>query len=146
MKKFHYPLWFVLITGVSLLVFPQISFSSFFDLAISNGNTLTAWINKEDILQTIIKVLEQGDEELYDYFSEEITDNFSKEDFVNGLQDAAVDIRGAEIISELTVINDAGDWAEAKIRILLEDSATLDFLVILHKENGDWRIFGTESL
>ena len=146
MKKFHYSLWFVLITGVSLLVFPQASFSSFFDLATSKGNTLTAWINKEDILQTIIKVLQEDIDGLYGYFSEEITDNFSKDDFTNGLQDAAAEIEGAEIVSELTIIDEAGDWAEAKIRIFLKDSATLDFLIIFHKENGDWRIFATENL
>ena len=146
MKKFHCPFWFLFILGVSLLAFPGTSLSSFFDTVTSNGNTLTAWVEKEDILQTIIKVLEQDGDGLYSYFAEEITDDFSKDDFINSLQDAAVEIEGAETISELTVIGGAGDWAEARIRILLKDNSSQDFLIIFHKQNEDWRIFATENL
>lgn len=144
MKKFRCSLWFVLIAGVSLLAFPGISFSSFFDTATSNGNTLTAWTEKEDILQTVIKVLKEDSSELYEYFSEEITGNFSKEDFTSALQDASAEIEGIEIISKLVVVD--GGWSEAKIRIFLKDGSTQDFLLVFHKENGNLRIFGTENL
>ncbi len=81
-----------------------------------------------------------------DLLSSELTQNFSQEEFETAADEAAEtfgEIESFNFPRELVV---QGDWAEAELEITTTQGQVLKFLVIFHREDGAWKIFGTEEI
>lgn len=97
-------------------------------------------------LDQIVDGEEEITEVLPELLSSELTQNFSGEEFEAAIDAAAEAFGEIESISYPEEFVIQGDWAEAEIEITTTKGQVLKFLVIFHKEDGEWKIFGTEEI
>jgi len=50
------------------------------------------------------------------------------------------------VVEEPRIFGVNGEWAEAVLELTISDGTSQQFQVIFRKEEGLWRIFGTEEI
>lgn len=122
------------IPSVRAQIFPKKQFQ------LSTGE----WTTVEGAIEIIKQTLEQSSAsqiaaDLYSFMTEEEKEMFSFEDFKKSISETDFEVLNAEIIGE------GDEFAKVKMRLKSSDQEK-DFLVVLKKENGVWKLFGTEEM
>lgn len=149
LKWLKFVAWSIL--GVSLFLnwagfdFSQMRFGD-----SENGRVLFSsdvWTVDESVDQAageIIGCLQESPLSLFPRFTSDIRKNYGEASFEESLEESDTKIISAEQISSPTLLSD--DWAEFVVRLHLQEGESVDFRVILKKEAGLWRIFGTQEI
>jgi hypothetical protein len=111
-------------------------------------NVLSAsdWHTPEEAIEEINDVLESTASALYQLVDESFKETFSQEEFEAAVAAAGIEIEQVMVVEEPRIFGVDGEWAEAVLEISVSDGASQKFRVIFKKEDGLWRIFGTEEL
>lgn len=143
------------LTALMLLIglfFVSTSFYStrsyFSDSGQSKENVLSAsgWQTPEEVADEIGEALESSASALYQLTGQDFQDTFSKEDFEAAVVASGIEITQVKVVEAPRIFGAEGEWAETVLEIKVSDGSTQSFRVILRKEEGLWRIFGTEEL
>jgi len=87
-----------------------------------------------------------GAEKLSELLAGDITQTFPSDTISEAIEQARVElgeIRQVELLSDLTI---TGDWAEGEFLVGTSKGVKQKFWVVFHRENGDWKLFGTRGL
>jgi len=76
---------------------------------------------------------------LYDLLSREITTLFTEDDWQEAVSNST-EISSAQLLGEPKI---SGNWAEQEIVLTQPDGTSQKFLMVLVKEDGEWRLLGT---
>lgn len=137
------------ITALCLLA-AALAFSPTVRAKIADKFTTTAsfktgdWTTVNGAIDIIKQIIETDSpdklaEDLYAYVTDDVKDFFDLEDFKKGIFDAKLEVLSTEILNQ----ND--EWAKVKMR-LKSNGSEQDFMVILKKEDGAWKLFATEAI
>lgn len=146
MKKFFlgFKLAAIVFLGINIVWSraQQVS-SSYLSDRETGGLSLAAssWVTYEDAVDKIAAALVHQPSEIFSLLSLDLQQTFSQSSFDQELDQKGISIVSTEVISEVEYIGD--EWAEFTLRLILEDESRQEFLVVLFKEGGEWRIFGT---
>lgn len=144
-------------TATALMIFVGLLFVStsfysthsyFSDAGRSQENVLSAadWQTPEEAAQEIGEVLEASASALYQLTGGDFQNTFSKADFEAAIKASGIEVERVAVVEEPRIFGVRGEWAELVLDLTLSDGSTGRFRVILQKENGLWRIFGTEEI
>lgn len=76
----------------------------------------------------------------------DITQTFSTESIQSAIEESNEQIgkmTKLELVSDLTL---TGDWAQGEFLLKTDQGISQKFLVVFHKENGVWKLFGTQAI
>lgn len=124
------------------------SYSYFSTKAEVKENVLSAssWHTPEEAVEEVSEVLEASASALYQLTGEDFQTTFSQEEFEAAVAAAGIEIKSVTVVESPRIFGVNGDWAEAILELTVSDGTSQKFRVIFRKENGLWRIFGTEEL
>lgn len=83
-----------------------------------------------------------------DLLSSSLTQTFSNEGIKQAIQAGLEQFGQLDKIkrdSEIKILAD-GEWMTTEVEIEPEDGDKLRYLVVFHRENGEWKLFGTRPL
>ena len=123
------------------------SHSYFADSGEVKENVLSAsdWHTPEEAVEEIGETLEASAPALYHLTGEDFQETFSQEDFDQAVAAAGIEVEKVTVIEEPRIFGVDGEWAEAVLELSVSDGTSQKFKVIFKKEDGLWRIFGTEE-
>lgn len=81
---------------------------------------------------------------LYDLMGEDFKSTYSEQEFLESIGQGQ-DVTTTEIIGDPEIFGSNNDWGKVKLRINSSDGTSADYVLITHKEEGLWKIFGTEE-
>ncbi len=96
--------------------------------------------------ETLVKVEESlvnNPQDIFDFLSQEIQSTFTPEAWATALQENPVKISSWQV-EQITYLT--ADWAEVRVKLILANKDESSFLIVFHREDGLWRIFGTQPL
>lgn len=95
--------------------------------------------------QDVINLLVSRDfQKLYDLMNAEFKSVFSKEDFISSFS-SSTDVSSGELIEVPVVYGGNLEWAEQLTKLSLNDGTIKKYLLIFHRENNVWKLYGTED-
>ena len=97
-------------------------------------------------MEEVSGALEASASALYHLTGEDFQTSFSEEEFAAAVAASGIEIEKVTVIEEPQIFGFDGEWAEAVLELSTSDGRSQKFRVIFKKENGLWRIFGTEEL
>lgn len=77
---------------------------------------------------------------LYELFSREVQSVFDFASWEKAVAEAGLEVDAYQLVGE-TVVN--GDWAEQEVELTTVDGNVHRYLLVLVKEDDEWRLFGT---
>lgn len=112
------------------------------------GNVLSAssWHTPEEAVAEVGGALEASASALYQLIGTDFQETFSQEEFDQAVAEAGIEIESVRVVEEPRIFGVEGEWAEAVLELKVLGSTSQKFRVIFKKENGLWRIFGTEEI
>lgn len=81
---------------------------------------------------------------LYDLMSLEFREVFSEEDFVSSFS-SSLSVTGGEVLDHPAIYGADEEWSEQSLRLILADGTQKTYLLIFHREDDSWRLYGTED-
>ena len=131
---------------ISLAVFSSHSYFADSGQVKSNVLSASSWHTPEEAVEEVGEVLETDAAALYQLVGQDFQDTFSEEEFEAAVAAAGIIVDEVLVIEEPRIFGVNGEWAEATLEIKISDGTSQQFRVIFRKEEGLWRIFGTEEL
>lgn len=123
---------------------PKYSRSYFRDRQVASvALSAGSWGSPQQTAEQARQILLDQPAELFTLLSDDIKDTFEQIEFNRAVTQQDVNIVSVELMGE--VIRLSEDWAEFTLEIGLEDGRGQLFLVVLHKEDEAWRIFGSKE-
>jgi len=124
------------------------SHSYFSTTAKVKENVLSAssWHTPEEAVEEVSGALEASASALYQLTGQDLQTTFSKEDFEAAVAASGIKIESVKVVEGPRIFGVNGEWAEAVLELTVADGTSQKFRVIFRKEEGLWRIFGTEEL
>jgi len=102
------------------------------------------WNSPQDAAEEIAKTISTQPEELFSLLSLDLRQTYDQTTFQETIGNGGIEIKNAEITSDINLIG--SDWADFSVKIVLTSGQTQNFLVVLHHENGSWKLFGTKEI
>ena len=131
---------------ISLAVLSSHSYFAGSGQVRSNVLSASSWHTPEEAIEEVGEVLETDAAALYQLVGQDFQDTFSEEEFEAAVAAAGIIVDEVLVIEEPRIFGVNGEWAEATLEIKISDGTSQQFRVIFRKEEGLWRIFGTEEL
>ena len=131
---------------ISLSIYSSHSYFSITGQVKSNVLSASSWHTPEEAVEEVGEVLETDAAALYQLVGQDFQDTFSEEEFEAAVAAAGIIVDEVLVIEEPRIFGVNGEWAEATLEIKISDGTSQQFRVIFRKEEGLWRIFGTEEL
>ena len=131
---------------ISLSVLSSHSYFSTTAEVKENVLSASSWHTPEEAVGEVGEALEASASALYQLISGDFQETFSQEDFDQAVVEAGIEIDSVTIVEEPLIFGVDGEWAEATLELSTSGGSAQRFKVIFKKENGLWRIFGTEEL
>ena len=124
------------------------SYSYFSTTAKVKENILSAssWHTPEEAVEEVSETLQTHPTGVFDLIGQDFQGTFSKEDFEAAVAASGIKIESAKVIEGPRIFGVNGEWAEAILELTVAGGTSQKFRVIFKKENGLWRIFGTEEI
>lgn len=97
-------------------------------------------------LDEIVENEEETSEVLGNLLATDLSYTYSQEEIQQAIDEASEtfgEIENLNLPSNLTI---QGDWGEGIVEVVTSKGFTRKFLVVFHKEDDGWRIFGTEEI
>ncbi len=112
------------------------------------GNVLSAssWHTPEEAVEEVGEALEASASALYQLIGTDFQETFSEEEFEAAVAEAGIEIESVTVVGEPRIFGVNGEWAEAVLELSTAGGSSQKFKVIFIKEEGLWRIFGTEEI
>jgi len=146
MKPFTTLMLVVCLFFVSLFTLSTHSYFSTTAEVSSNVLSASSWHTPEEALEEVGETMEASSSALYQLMGEDFQETFSQEDFDQAVAEAGIEIDSVTMVEEPRIFGVDGEWAEAVVEIAVSDGTSQQFRIIFKKEEGLWRIFGTEEL
>jgi len=146
MKTFTVLMLLICLLFISLSVLS--SHSYFSTTGEVGGNILSAssWHTPEEAVAEVGETLEASASALYQLIGTDFQETFSQEEFDQAVAAAGIEIESVTVVEEPRIFGVNGEWAEAVLELTISDGTSQQFQVIFRKEEGLWRIFGTEEI
>ena len=112
----------------------------------SNVLSASSWHTPEEAAEEVSETLEASASALYQLVGQDFQDSFSKEEFDQAVAESGIEIDSVTVVEEPRIFGENGEWAEVVLEIEISDGTSQQFKVIFTKEEGLWRIFGTEEM
>ena len=78
--------------------------------------------------------------------SNELTSTFGENAVKESFEQAQTTYGGIIAVNPLSAIQQTGNWATQEVEIKTQSGLTSKFRIILHLENGAWKLFGTQEI
>jgi len=131
---------------ISLSVLSSHSYFSTTAEVKENVLSASSWHTPEEAVEEVSEILQTHPSGVFELTDQDFKDTFSKEDFEAAVAAAGVEVEKVTVVEEPRIFGVNGEWAEATLELSTSDVSSQQFRVIFKKENGLWRIFGTEEL
>ena len=131
---------------ISLSVLSSHSYFSTTAEVKENVLSASSWHTPEEAVEEVGETLEASASALYLLIGADFQETFSQQDFDQAVAEAGIEIEGVVVVEEPRIFGIDGEWAEAVLELTVSDGTSQQFKVIFRKEEGLWRIFGTEEL
>ena len=124
------------------------SYSYFSTTAKVKENILSAssWHTPEEAVEEVSETLQTHPTGVFDLTGQDFQGTFSKEDFEAAVAASGIEIESVEVVEGPRIFGVNGEWAEAVLELTVAGGTSQKFRVIFKKENGLWRIFGTDEI
>lgn len=99
-------------------------------------------IKSTEAVKETIKEIKTNLNNIPKFSSQNLNQTFPKEIWEKELSNKSK-IQSISLLKEPTIHN---DWSEAQVEVTSEDGQIKRYLMVLHLEGGEWKIFGTEEL
>lgn len=131
---------------VSLSVLSTHSYFSTSAEVRENVLSASSWHTPEEAVEEVSEILQTHPSGVFELTDQGFKDSFSKEDFEAAVAAAGIEIKSVTVIGPPRIFGVNGEWAEAILELTVLDGTSQKFRVIFRKEEGMWKIFGTEEL
>ncbi len=131
---------------ISLSVLSSHSYFSTAAEVKENVLSASSWHTPEEAVEEVGEILQTHPSGVFELTGQDFKDTFSKEDFEAAVIAAGVEIEKVTVIEVPRIFGANGEWAEAVLELAVSDGTSQKFKVIFRKEEGMWRIFGTEEV
>lgn len=131
---------------ISLSVLSSHSYFSTTAEVKENVLSASSWHTPEEAVEEVGETLEASASALYLLIGADFQETFSQQDFDQAVAEAGIEIESVVVVEEPRIFGIDGEWAEAVLELTVSDGTSQQFKVIFRKEEGLWRIFGTEEL
>jgi hypothetical protein len=111
-----------------------------------NVLSASSWHTPEEAVEEVGEALEASASALYQLGGEDLQTNFSQEEFNQAVAAAGIEIEKVTVVEVPRIFGVNGEWAETVLELTVSDGTSQKFKVVFKKENGLWRIFGTEEM
>ena len=146
MKIFTVLMILVCLFFISLSVFSSHSYFSTSGEVKGNVLSASSWHTPEEAVAEVGEALEEDAAALYQLVGQDFQDTFSEEEFEAAVAEQGIEIESVRVVESPRIFGVDGEWAEATLELVISDGTSQQFRVIFIKEEGLWRIFGTEEL
>ena len=131
---------------ISLSVLSSHSYFSTTAEVKENVLSASSWHTPEEAVEEVGETLEASASALYLLIGADFQETFSQQDFDQAVAEAGIEIESVVVVEEPRIFGIDGEWAEAVLELTVSDGTSQQFKVIFRKEEGLWRIFGTEEI
>ncbi len=131
---------------ISLSVLSSHSYFSTTAEVKENVLSASSWHTPEEAVEEVGGALEASASALYQLIGDDFQETFSQEDFDQAVAEAGIEVDSVTVVEEPRIFGVEGEWAEAVLELSVSDGTSQQFRVIFIKEDGLWKIFGTEEL
>lgn len=82
----------------------------------------------------------------YSLLSNEVTSSFTAEEIKKAFDEAFQTYGGITAVNPLSTLQQNGNWATQEVETITKNGTKSKFRIILHLENGEWKLFGTQEI
>ena len=146
MKTFTALMILVCLFFISSSLYSSYSYFSTSGEVKENVLSASSWHTPEEAVKEVGEILQTHPSGVFELTGQDFKDTFSKEDFDRAVAAAGIEIASVTVVEAPRIFGANGEWAEAVLELSTADGVSQKFRVIFRKEEGLWRIFGTEEL